>query len=85
MTDWYRNVGIEDLNLQETGEYAANIGEDGEHERDADDAKEKAEDATANSFGRHVAVTNCGDDGEGEETSLVEIWSTHCQACKHMI
>ena len=57
-------------NLHESGEYAADISEDREHEGDADDAKEKAEDATSHSFGRHVAVTNRCDDREGEETSL---------------
>ena len=73
-----RQIGIETvveniLDLHESGEYAANICEDWEHEWDANDAKEKAEDATAHSFGRHVAITNCCDDWEGEEASLVKI------------
>ena len=63
-------VGENDLNLQEPGEYPADISENREHERDADDAKEKAEDATSHSFCRHVAITNCCDDWEGEEASL---------------
>ena len=63
------------LNLHESSEYAANISENWEHEWDANDAKEKAEDATAHSFGRHVAVTNCRDDWEGEEASLVKVLS----------
>ena len=57
-------------NLHDPGKKAADISKDREHEGDADDAKEKAEDATSHSFGRHVAVTNRCDDREGEETSL---------------
>ena len=60
-------------NLHESSQDAANVGKDGEHEWDADDAKEKTEDAAAECFGRNVAVTDCCDDGEREETSLSEI------------
>ena len=56
--------------LKQPGHDATDIGEDTEHEGNADDAKEEAEDATSHSFGRHVAVTNRCDDREGEETSL---------------
>ena len=58
------------LNLHDPGKKAADISEDGEHEGDADDAEEKAEDATSDRLRRHVPVTDRCDDWEGEKARL---------------
>ena len=57
-------------NLHDPGKKAADISEDGEHEGDADDAEEKAEDATSDRLRCHVPVTDRCDDREGEKARL---------------
>ena len=61
-------------NLHDPGKKAADISKDGEHEGDADDAEEKAEDATSDRLRRHVPVTDRCDDREGEKARLKRIF-----------
>ena len=72
-------------NLHDPGKKAADISKDGEHEGDADDAEEKAEDATSDRLRRHVPVTDRCDDREGEKARLNGYLSTYLfeQICQY--